>query len=53
MSAILFRPQMCEHIQAETNGRYFAEVIFKRIFFSENVWISIKISLKFLGVQLT
>ena len=30
------------------NGRHFADNIFKCIFFNENVWISIKISLKFL-----
>ena len=29
------------------NGQNFADDIFKRIFFNENVWISIKISLKF------
>ena len=29
------------------NGRYFADDIFRRIFFNENVCISIKISLKF------
>ena len=29
------------------NGRHFADGIFKRIFLNENVWISIKISLKF------
>ena len=29
------------------NGRYFADNIFKCIFFNENVWISIKISLTF------
>ena len=29
------------------NGRHFAEDISKRIFFNENVWISIKFSLKF------
>ena len=28
-------------------GRRFADDIFKRIFLNENVWISIKISLKF------
>ena len=28
------------------NGQHFTDDIFKRIFFSENVWISIKISLK-------
>ena len=35
------------YIEAETNGRHFADDIFKHIFFNENVWISIKISLKF------
>ena len=30
------------------NGRHFADDIFKSIFCNENVWISIKISLKFL-----
>ena len=29
------------------NGQHFADDIIKRIFFSENIWISIKISLKF------
>ena len=29
------------------NGRHFADDIFKRIFFKENIWILIKISLKF------
>ena len=38
---------MCWHIEAETNGRHFVDDIFKRIFFNENVWSSIKISLKF------
>ena len=36
-----------QHIEAETNGRHFAEDIFKCIFLNENVWIRIKISLKF------
>ena len=35
------------HIEAETNGRHFADAIFKRIFLNESVWISLKISLKF------
>ena len=34
-------------IEAETNGRHFADDTFKRIFLNENVRISIKISLKF------
>ena len=33
--------------QPRQNGRYFAASIFKCIFLNENVWISIKISLKF------
>ena len=36
-----------KHIEAETNGRHFAGDIFKCIFLNENVWIPIKISLKF------
>ena len=34
-------------IEAETNGRHFADDIFKCIFLNENVWIPIKIALKF------
>ena len=34
-------------IEAETNGRHFADDIFKCIFLNENAWILIKISLKF------
>ena len=34
-------------LRPRQNGRYFADDICKRIFFNENVWISIKISLKF------
>ena len=37
----------CQHIEAETKGRHFADDIFKCIFLNENVWIPIKISLKF------
>ena len=36
-----------ELIEAETNGRHFPDDIFKCIFLNENVFISIKISLKF------
>ena len=32
------------------NGRHFADNTFKCIFLNENVWISIKISLKFVPV---
>ena len=33
--------------EAETNGRHFPDDIFKCIFLNENVWIAMKISLKF------
>ena len=36
-----------QHIEAETNGRNFADDIFKCISLNENFWIPIKISLKF------
>ena len=45
--------QVCWHIilvntlRPRQNGRHFADDIFKCIFFNENVWILIKISLKF------
>ena len=35
------------HIEAETNGRHLADDIFRCVFLNENVWISIKLSLKF------
>ena len=34
-------------LRPRRNGQHFADDIFKRIFFNENVWILIKISLKF------
>ena len=34
-------------LRPRQNGRYFADDIFKYIFLNENVWIPIKISLKF------
>ena len=37
------------HIEAETNGRTFADDIFKRIFLNKNGSVSIKISLKFVS----
>ena len=43
----LRKPYVREHIEAETNGRHFADDIFKCIFFNENAWISLNISLKF------
>ena len=34
-------------LRPKPNEQYFADDIFKRIFFNENIWIPIKISLKF------
>ena len=34
-------------LRPKRNEQHFADDIFKRIFFNENIWISIKISLKF------
>ena len=34
-------------LRPRQNGRHFADYIFKRIFLNENVWIPIKISMKF------
>ena len=34
-------------LRPKQNGQHFADDIFKRIFFNENVWILIKISLKY------
>ena len=36
-------------LRPRRNEQHFADDIFKRIFFNENVWISIKISLKFVS----
>ena len=34
-------------LRTRQNGRHFADDIFKSIFLNENIWIPIKISLKF------
>ena len=34
-------------LEPRQNGGHFADEVFKWVFFNENVWISIKISLKF------
>ena len=34
-------------LRLRQNGRYFPDTIFKRVFLNENVWNSIKVSLKF------
>ena len=44
---ILLRPRTVNTLRPRDKSRNFADDIFKRIFFNENVWISIKISLKF------
>ena len=36
-------------LRLRRNGRHFADDTFKRIFLNENVWVSIKISLKFVS----
>ena len=41
------RPQWVNTLRPRLNGRRFPDDIFKCIFLNENVWISIKISLKF------
>ena len=46
MSAILCAESV-NTLRLKQNGRHFPEDIFKCIFLNENVWISIKISLKF------
>ena len=46
--------QSLNTLRLRQNGRHFPDDIFKCIFFNENVWIFIKISLRlFLRVQLT
>ena len=47
MGTILFRPHCVNTLRPRQNGRHFADAIFKCVFFKENVWIPIKISLKF------
>ena len=44
------RPQWVNTLRPRPNGRHFADDIFKCIFFNENVWISINISLKFVSM---
>ena len=40
--------QRVNTLRPRQNGRHFADDTFKRIFLTENVWISIKISMKFI-----
>ena len=46
MATILSRPQCVNTLRPRQNGRHFPD-IFEWIFWNENVWISINISLKF------
>ena len=46
-SAVYGWSTICNTLRPRWNEPHFADDIFKRIFFNENVWISIKISLKF------
>ena len=43
-----YNPCILNSLRPRRNEYHFADDIFKRVFFNENVWISIKISLKFL-----
>ena len=47
MAAILFRPHYVNTLRPRQNGRYFPDDIFKCIFLYDIIWISIKISNKF------
>ena len=43
-----FAGSVLNTLRSRQNGRHFPDDIFKRIFFNQNFWISIKISLKFI-----
>ena len=47
MSYIKCTPKLFNTLRPRHNGRHFADAIFKWIFLNENIWIPIKISLKF------
>ena len=46
-SLVTDRLSMFNTLRPRRNAQHFADDIFKRIFFNENVWVSFKISLKF------
>ena len=50
-AAIFSRPQWVNTLRPRQNGRRFPDDIFKCIFLNKNVWISIKISLKFIPMD--
>ena len=43
----MFKDYTFNTLRPRQNGRHFADDIFKRIFLNENIWIPMKISLKF------
>ena len=45
----IINPYLINTLRPRRNEQHFADDTFKRIFFNENVWISIKISLKFVS----
>ena len=47
MAGTLSRERWVNTMRQRQNGRHFADAIFKYIFLNQNVWIPIKISLKF------
>ena len=47
-TTIICLSYMVNILRGTHNGQHFADDIFKRIFFNENVWISNKISLRFI-----
>ena len=49
--AILSRRQFVNTLRLTQNGWYFADDIVKRIFFNENIWIWIQVSLKFVPMS--
>ena len=48
-SYLLSRPWYIETLRMRQNGHHFADDIFKCIFFIKNIWITIKISMKFIA----
>ena len=47
MASVFFQHWCINTLRPRQNGRHFADDIFECIFLNENVWMSIKISLKF------
>ena len=47
LKSMVISLQTLNSLRPRQNGRHFADDFFKRIFLNENVWISIKISLRF------